>query len=57
MVVDIGKNALECIVFGLVVWGGYILISSSVLWWRQWLAGSWVLAWLCWIILFGLVKL
>jgi len=56
MDLSIGKQVLECIVFGLLVWGGYILISSSAIWWRQWLAGSWVLAWLCYIILFGVVR-
>ena len=57
MDLSIGTQVLECIVFGLVVWGGYIIINNSPLWWRGWLAGSWVLAWLCWIILFGLVTL
>ena len=45
----------ECIAFGLVVAGGYILISGPPVW-RTWLAYSWVLAWLCWIILFGIAR-
>jgi hypothetical protein len=54
---SIGKQLLQAVLFGLVVWGGYLLISDSQLWWRRWLGGSWVLAWLAWIILFGLIKI
>jgi len=52
----IGKQFIEAALFGLVVAGGYLIIRDSPLWWRQWLALSRVLAWLCWIMLFGLVK-
>lgn len=57
MALTIGAQLGQVIAFGLVVWGGYILINTSVLWWRKWLAGAWVLAWLAWIILFGLIKI
>lgn len=56
---SIGKQLAECIVFGLVVAGGYIVIAGPRKPWPlwEWLAVSWLLAWLCWIILFGLVQL
>lgn len=46
-------------VFGLVVAGVHILIAGPRQPWPfwQWLANAWVLACLCYIILFGVIKL
>ena len=44
-------------VFGLVVSGIYSLIVGGPFpLWRGWLANAWVLACLCYIILFGVIK-
>jgi len=48
-------------VFGLVVAGFYLLIGGVPPnppwpWWRTWLALAWVLACLCYIVLFGPIK-
>lgn len=42
--------------FGLVVAGVYYLIAAPFPALRQWLAAAWVLACLCYIILFGVIK-
>lgn len=49
---------VESAVFGLVVAAVYYLIAGPGSPWpaRAWLAASWVLACLCYIILFGLIK-
>jgi hypothetical protein len=59
MDLSIGKQVAECVVFGLVVMAGYLLIAGPRRPWPlwEWLAGAWVLAWLCWIVLFGFVTL
>jgi hypothetical protein len=44
-------------VFGLVVAGVYYLIAGPWPSIRLWLAGAWVLACLCYIILFGVISL
>jgi hypothetical protein len=44
-------------VFGLVVAGIYYLIAGPWPAMRQWLAAAWVLACLCYIILFGVITL
>lgn len=48
-------SVLACIAFGLVVSGGEHLIRG---WagWRPWLALAWRLAFLCYIVLFGVIK-
>lgn len=43
-------------VFGLVVAGIYYLIAGPWPALRSWLAMAWVLACLCYIILFGVIK-
>ena len=43
-------------VFGLVVAAVYYLIAGPWPVLRQWLASAWVLACLCYIILFGVIK-
>ena len=43
-------------VFGLVVSVFYHIIGGSVPSWRGWLANAWVLACLCYIILFGVIR-
>ena len=55
----IGRQVLESAVFGLVVAAIYELIAGAPApWpWRQWLAWAWVLACLCYIILFGAIKI
>ncbi len=52
-----GTQFLQSAVFGLVVAGVFYLIVGPVQpWpWRAWLGAAWVLACLCWIILFGLI--
>lgn len=48
---------LESVIFGLVVSGLYYLIvgAPSPYPWRAWLGGAWVLACLCYIVLFGVI--
>lgn len=48
---------LISLVFGLVVAGVYFLIAGPWPALRSWLAMSWVLACLCYIILFGVITL
>lgn len=52
------QPAIISIVFGLVVGGVYILLAGPRQPWSlwQWLAYAWVLACLCFIILFGVIK-
>jgi len=48
---------LLSLVFGLVVSAIYFVVAGFGPWpWRQWLAYAWVLACLCYIILFGVIK-
>jgi hypothetical protein len=46
---------LTALLFGLVVAGVFYLIVG---WsgWRAWLGGAWVLACLCYIVLFGVIR-
>ncbi len=50
---------LISLVFGLVVAGVYFLLAGPRQPWPlwQWLASAWVLACLCYIILFGTIKI
>jgi uncharacterized membrane protein YagU involved in acid resistance len=48
---------LISIVFGLVVAGVYYLIAGPWPTIRAWLAAAWVLACLCYIILFGIITI
>lgn len=52
------QPAVISIVFGLVVSGVYLLIAGPSAPWpfRQWLGYAWVLACLCFIILFGVIR-
>ena len=58
MDLSFGTQFLQAALFGLVVSAVFHLIIGPVQpWpWRAWLGGAWVLACLCWIILFGLIK-
>lgn len=59
MDVSIGISVLQSAVFGLVVAGVFYLIVGPVPpWpWRAWLGAAWVLACLCYIVLFGGISL
>lgn len=56
MILTLIGPALIALVFGLVVAGGYMLIAAPLIPWRMWIAYAWVLACLCYIILFGPIK-
>lgn len=55
MQLTIGLQVLAAILFGLVVSGGEHLIRG---WagWRPWIGLAWRLAFLCYIVLFGVIR-
>ena len=58
MDITFGTHVIAAVLFGLVFSGLYQVIAGPASpWpWRQWLAGAVVLAGLCYIILFGVVR-